>query len=198
MTAKNSANGLLAKRYATSLIETAEQAKVLDKVEKDVAELAAMIEESEELRFFLTNPLFGKDQQISVLIGLSQKAKLQKITENFLNVLIAKSRVFVLEAILDSFNEELAIKRGEVNAQVVTAIKMTQKQTKALEDKVAKSIGRKVSLDVQVDESLIGGLVITIGSRMVDASVKRKLERLENALKNNSNQNTVNNEKEVG
>lgn len=197
MASKISANGLLAKRYAMSLIEIAEQAKVLNKVEADVADMAAMIDDSEELKFFLTNPLFGKEQQTSVLVALSKKAAFQKITDNFLGVMVENARLFMLEDVLIQFQEEMAVKRGEVNAQVVTAIKMTQKQTKALEDKVAKSVGRKVSLDVQVDESLIGGLVITVGSHMVDASVKRKLERLEKVLKNESNQNTLN-EKEVG
>ena len=189
MTKSSSAAHVIANRYATALIETAETAKALDSVEKDMSQLAAMLEQSDDLNALISSPLFNRDQQQNALSALGQKSGFNQLSINFLGVLAQNRRLYTLGAILKAFRNELSKRRGEVRAQVASAFPLTLEQERMLQDSLKKSLGFNVQLDLSVDRSLLGGMVVTVGSRMIDDSVKGKLERLKHIMQTQSNQN---------
>lgn len=195
MAQSSSAAHQIASRYAGALIDTAQAANALDSVERDMNDLSAMLSGSEDFQKLVSSPAYGESQQISAIQAIAAGASLHQLTRNFLSVLIANRRLMVLEQMIAAFLEEMSRRRGEVKAQVQTAVPLNETQTRELSDQLAKSLGQQVRLDISVDPSLLGGMVVTVGSRQIDDSVKTKLERLKQTL--TSNQNTVN-LKEVG
>lgn len=177
-------------RYAGALVDTAQKAGVLPAVEQDMADLAAMIAGSPDLQKLLKSPVLKREQQMGAVDALSAKAGFQILTKNFLLLLAQNRRLSALENMIESVKAEAATLRGEVSAHVQTAYALTPEQTKTLSDTLAKSTGQKILLNVEINKELIGGMIVTVGSQMIDDSVKRKLERLERAMKSNSNQNT--------
>ncbi len=182
MTAASSESGLVSSRYASALLDMAADAGTVDAVERDLAELAAMIEGSSDLRGFIRTPLFDRGQQQNVIAALGQAAKFQKLTLNFLGALAANGRLPVLEAILKAFRAELIRRRGETTAKVQTAYALSVEQTKALQDQLGKAMGSHVTLDVEINKDLLGGMVVTVGSKQIDSSVRTKLEKLKRAM----------------
>ena len=176
-------------RYAGALVEAAQNAGALVAVEKDMADLAAMIAVSADLRTLLKSPVLKREQQMAAVDALSAKAGFQTLTKNFLLLLAQNRRLSALENMIESVKAEAATLRGEVSAHVQTAYALTPEQTKTLSDTLAKSTGQKILLNVEINKELIGGMIVTVGSQMIDDSVKRKLERLERAMKSNSNLN---------
>lgn len=168
----------LYKRYVLALIELAEDEKALKKVESDLADLAAMLNDSKDFSRFVAAPQISKAKQMAVIGDVVKKAKLQKITHNFLGVLVENGRLNVLGQIIKAFYKELSQRRGEEVAIVKVAQDLTLKQKKDLQTALSKTTGVDVALDVRVSPEILGGMVITIGSTMIDDSVARKLERL--------------------
>ena len=189
MATKNASSSTAALRYATALIETAQDAKAIDTIEKDLQDLAVMIAESEDLQKVLTSPLFSRTDQNNAMTALADKAKFHDLTKNFLSVLAGNRRLALLSAIIVAVQDLLAKQRGEVSAKVQSAYALSDKQTKELQESLSKAMGQNVTLDVHVNKDLIGGMVVTVGSKMIDDSVKRKLERLKAAMKFGANQN---------
>ena len=198
MAKSSTAANVIADRYATALIETAEQAKTLDSVEKNIETLAAMLNGSDDLKNLISSPVFSREQQQAALVALGQTAGFDRLTQNFLGVLSQNRRLYSLNAIIKAFRGELSKRRGEVKASVRSAFPLTAEQERTLQDSLKKSLGFNVHLDLSVDRSLLGGMIVTVGSRMIDDSVKSKLERLKQAMQSQSqaNQNTY--MKEVG
>ena len=192
MTSAAKASSAVATRYAVALIDLAEDKKNLSKVEKDLTELRSMIESSDDLSVLIRSPLVGKAQQEKALAALATKAKFQDLTQNFLGTLAQNARLSALEGIIAAFHAEISRRRGEVNVQVQVAQDMSAKQKKSLQDTISKTVGSDVTLDVRVDPSILGGMIVTVGSQMIDDSVARKLERLQAAMSKQSNQNLVN------
>lgn len=178
----NSKSGLIAKRYAAALLDMAAEAKVLDKVEGDLHELAAMLKGSADLQSLVLNPLINRVQQKRAVAALAQSAKFHELTSNFLGVLADNRRLSALSAVIGAFHTEAAHRRGEVAARVQTAYALTPAQTDALQKELSKALGSNVTLNVEVAKDLLGGMIVTVGSRMVDDSLKRKLERLKRTL----------------
>ncbi len=165
----------------------ATEAKAVEKVEKDLRELQNMIDASSDLKSLLENPLVNRGQQQKALQALAAKAGFQKLTSQFIGVLSENRRLAALPAIIGAFSDELAKSRGEVQAKVETAYALTPAQTKQLQEQLAAAMSSNVTLDVSVNKDLLGGMIVTVGSRMVDDSVKRKLERLRRAMNANEN-----------
>lgn len=178
----NTTSGLIATRYATALLEMAVDAKALDKVEKDLQELAAMLQASPDLQSLVRNPLIDRTQQQKAVAALASHAKFDILTTNFLGVLVSNRRLSALPAVMKSFRTEVARRRGEVEARVQTAYALTPAQTDALQKELTKALGSNVTLNVEVEKDLLGGMIVTVGSRMIDDSLKRKLERLKRTL----------------
>ena len=180
MTSKKS--NLVADRYASSLLDIAADAKKVEKVEKDMRDLYAMIESSEDFRKLLGNPLISKPQKLAAIEAIAKKAKFEKTTADFLMVLVQNNRLNALVDVIVAFNRELTKRRGEIEATVETASALTAAQTKKLQDSLSKTLGSNVTMNVSVNKDLLGGMVVTVGSIMVDDSVRGKVTRLGRAM----------------
>ncbi len=182
-----SSYSLVARRYAKALIEAAQDAKALDAVEKDSLELLAMLADSADLRTLVTSPLYKGEAQDAAMQEIAKQSKFHKITTNFFGVLAHNGRLDALEDILGAVQARLADMQGKVSASVEVAQDLTKTQITALEKSLSNSIGKKVAVDVSVNQDLLGGMVVTVGSKMFDSSVKRKLEMLKIKMSSASN-----------
>lgn len=185
-------SGLAALRYATSLMDIADASQKVDAVEKDLQDLQAMIVASSDLQKLIRSPLVSAGEKIKVMQAISKKAKFQDITSNFLALLAQNSRLSEINNITNAVQIEASRRRGEISADVQTAFKLSKAQEKALQESLTKAMGQAVAIKLEVKKDLIGGMVVTVGSQMFDASVKRKLERLKIAMKSNANNNAAN------
>lgn len=180
--ATTSSTGQVASRYAAALIDMAEQAQSVEKIEKDFADLEAMIASSRDLESLIRNPLLNRNQQQSAILAISAKAGFSPLTNNFLGVLAQNRRLPILNAVIRALKAELSRRRGVVDARVQTAFALSDAQTKALQKSLSDAMGSHVTLNVEVNRDLLGGMIVTVGSRMIDDSVRRKLERLKRAM----------------
>ena len=184
-------SGVTAMRYATALVDVAQDSKKIDSVQKDMNDLHAMILESQDFQNFLKSPLISKAEKTKVVDSIAAKGKFQDATANFLKVLVQNGRLPILHEIVHGFFEEVSKRNGEMIANVVSAFPLDAQQKKDLEASLAKSMGKTIAVNVDVDKELIGGMVVTVGSQMFDASVKRKLERLKIAMTSGANNNAA-------
>mgnify|MGYP006438755037 CR=1 FL=1 len=188
---------VVAERYAKALIETAREAGCLDRVEADLDKFADMLEKSGDLRRLVHNPLFAAQDRRNALGALGEKAGLQSHTIHFLKVLVDNRRLGNVAPIIRAVSDARAAERGELTANVRTAHALDEGARKQLADQLASVFGCSVNLDTAVDESLLGGLVVTVNSVMVDDSVASKLARLKSAMQNRANENTPASNSEV-
>lgn len=191
MAAGSSKNNLVARRYASALLDMADEAKSVEKIEKDMLALEAMLEGSEDLQRLIENPLMNRGAQQNGILAIATKAKFQKLTQNFLGVLAQNRRLNALPQVINAMKAEMRNRRGEVEAKVVSAFALTPAQTNALQKDLSKAMGTNVTLSVEVDKELLGGMTVTVGSQMIDDSVRSKLDRLKRAMSSGSNQNQV-------
>lgn len=191
MAAGSSKNNLVARRYASALLDMADEAKSVEKIEKDMLALEAMLEGSEDLQRLIENPLMSSGAQQNGILAIATKAKFQKLTQNFLGVLAQNRRLNALPQVINAMKAEMRNRRGEVEAKVVSAFALTPAQTNALQKDLSKAMGTNVTLSVEVDKELLGGMAVTVGSQMIDDSVRSKLDRLKRAMSSGSNQNQV-------
>ncbi|MCB1556122.1 MAG: F0F1 ATP synthase subunit delta [Alphaproteobacteria bacterium] len=169
---------IVAARYAGTLVDLALEAGCLDKVAQDLSDLEGMMADSDALRHLVRTPLAGRADQRAALLALAEKAGFQTITTHFLGVLADNRRLAILDGVLHAFQAETTRRRGGVAARVATAFPLTATQEKNLGKALAKKTGGDVTLSVSIDEALLGGMVVTVGSLMIDDSVRGKLDRL--------------------
>jgi len=173
----------LAGRYATALFDLADQQQALDAVAGDLIQLRQMIEESPELARLIRSPVLSRDAQARAMATLVEKAEFGTTVRNFVGVVAQHRRLFALTGIIKGFLAMLAARRGEVTAEVTAAQALTKGQMTAINEQLNRAIGSKVAVDVRVDPAIIGGLVVKVGSRMVDGSLRTKLTRLQLAMR---------------
>ncbi len=173
----------LAERYGVALFDLADERKELDAIARDLQSLRALLRESADLRRLIRSPVLSREAQGKAIAAIAQQAGLSLLTRNFLGLLAQNRRLLVLPSMIDSFLNRLAERRGEVTAQVLAAQDLSPAQRAAVDEQLRRAVGRKVAIDVQVDQSLLGGLIVKVGSRMIDASLKSKLHRLQLAMK---------------
>ena len=174
----------LAARYAGALYDLASEANAVDAVLGDLQSLSDLINEHEDLARLITSPVIGRSEQMSAMTAILEKAGAHSLTVKFIGAVADNGRLFALARISQNFVELVAQKRGQISAEVVSAVALDSKRQKLVEQSVAKMAGSDIlSLSMRVDPSLIGGLVVRIGSRMIDTSIKTKLNRLEAAMK---------------
>ncbi|MGE0719657.1 MAG: F0F1 ATP synthase subunit delta [Alphaproteobacteria bacterium] len=183
MAANASVSAGLAERYASALFELADERKALDTVAQDLRQLRTMLAESGELVRLVRSPVLSRDQQASAIAAVGERAGFDGLTRNFLGLLARNRRLFAVGAMIEAFLAELARRRGEVTAQVTSAAPLSDAQLATVTEALRRAVGGKVSVDPSVDPSLLGGLVVRVGSRMVDSSLRTKLQRLELAMK---------------
>ena len=174
----------LAERYAAALFDLADDRRMLDQVATDLRELRAMLQASGDLLRLIRSPVLSRDQQAQAILIVAEHARLSQLVRDFLAVVARNRRLFAVPAMIEAFLAKLAARRGEVTAEVVAAQALSEAQLAALNEQLRRSIGSRVSIDIRVDPGLIGGLVVKLGSRMVDGSIKSKLQRLQLAMKN--------------
>jgi len=173
----------LAERYARALFDLADEDRALDQVAADLKSMAAMLAASGDLRRLIRSPVLGRAVQGQAIAALGNAAGLSHLTRNFLGLLARNRRLFALPEMIEAFLADLAARRGEVTAHVVSAEPLSARQSAALAEALRKAAGAKLAIDQRVDPGLLGGLVVRLGSRMIDASLKSKLTRLEHAMK---------------
>jgi len=173
----------LSGRYATALFELADEEKQLDAVAGDLTSVGAMLDDSEDLRRLIRSPVISREDQQKAMQAVLEEAGISTLTRNFIGVVIDNRRLFQLPGMIKGYLALLAQARGEVTAEVVSAKPLTDAQTQAITDSLRKAVGTKVAIDAKVDETLLGGLVVKVGSRMVDTSLKTKLAQLRLAMK---------------
>jgi F-type H+-transporting ATPase subunit delta len=175
--------GGIAERYATALYELAEADKQLDIVAGDLRDLKAMVAGSRDLTRLIRSPLIDRDKQGGAIAAVMSRAGVSDLTRRFVGVITANRRLFVLPQIIDGFLALLAHRRGEVTAQVTSANALDARHVEALTEQLRRMVGGKVSVDLKVDPGILGGLVVRIGSRMFDSSLRTKLQKMQLAMK---------------
>ena len=173
----------LAARYASALYELADGGGALDAVAADLKALRAMIDGSEDFQRFIKSPVMSRADQSKGIAAITEKAQLSALTKKFLGLVAANRRLFALPGMISGYLTILATRRGEVTADVVAAAPLTDAQTASLAEALKKKVGRTVAVTTRVDPSILGGLIVKVGSRMVDSSLRSKLQRLKLVLK---------------
>ncbi|MBM3645905.1 MAG: F0F1 ATP synthase subunit delta [Alphaproteobacteria bacterium] len=173
----------VAGRYASALFELADEAKALDQVAQDLATFIKLLGDSPDLRRLLASPVIGRAQQGKALLAVLDAAGISGITRKFAGAVAANGRSRDLGAMARAFLAELARRRGEVTAAVASAQPLTEAQLAKLAEVLRGVLGSKVAIDASVDPELLGGLVVRVGSRLFDSSVRSKLQRLQLAMK---------------
>ncbi len=173
----------LAGRYASALFDLASEAGTVTAVEADLDKLDAALRESKELSALIKNPEISRSQLAGVMAGIGDHLGLSELTKNFLGVLANNRRVSKLPGIIRAFATIAAAQRGEVQAEVASAHALTDAQLVDLEGKLRAREGRTVKLKSRVDPDLLGGLVVTIGSKRIDSSIRTRLNSLAQAMK---------------
>ncbi len=172
----------LAGRYASALFDLASENGTVTAVESDLEKLSAALGESADLASLTTNPELARDVQGKAMAAVAKTLKLSALTTNFLGVLAANRRLAKLPAIISAFKAIAAAQRGEVTASVTSAHPLSATQLTALKTKLTAREGRTVMLTASVDPDLLGGLVVTIGSQRIDASIRTRLNSLAKAM----------------
>ena len=182
MSSKKSFSTETANRYALALYELAEEKSELQNVEKNINELLETYNTNEILKNFIKDPTQSQLSQLQVLNKISTEMNLSEIVKNFLFILVQKRRIFFLSIIFKNFLLLVSKKRGELKASLISSKNLTSEELKNLKSEISKSLGTIINLDYKVDENLIGGLKMQIGSLMVDTSLKNKLKKYEQIM----------------
>jgi len=173
----------IAGRYASALFEIAEESGALESVEGHLGQLKDALGESDDLSALIQSPIASREEQGTAMAAICAKMEIGAPVSNVIGLMASKRRLFVLPDMIAVFSQLLADKRGIVSAEVVSATALTAAQQESLEATIKKSVGADIALDVTVDESLIGGLVVKVGSKMIDTSIRSKLASLQTAMK---------------
>ncbi len=173
----------IAARYATAMFEIASEGKALPALEKDVDALDAALAESADLRDLIHSPIYSREDMAAAIGGVADKMKLKPVTGNTLRLMASKRRLFVVPALIAELRARIADHKGEVTAEVTSAKALTKTQSDALVKSLKAQVGKDIKLKATVDESIIGGLVVKVGSKMIDTSIRSKLNALQNTMK---------------
>ncbi|MBA3040052.1 MAG: F0F1 ATP synthase subunit delta [Alphaproteobacteria bacterium] len=173
----------VAERYASSLFELALEAGALDAVGADLSRFQAMIDSSDDLKRLVLSPVFSAEDQSKAVVALCEKAGLGSLVANFLKVVAGNRRLFAVSGMIASFRQIAARHRGEITAEVASAHALTPEQENELKAALKSVTGKDVTIVVTVDPSILGGLIVKVGSRQIDTSLRTKLSTLKLALK---------------
>jgi len=173
----------LAGRYAKAVFELAQEQNAVEAVERDFSALKAMVVESPDLARLVSAPVFSRDDQAKGMQAVLSAMQASELTKHTVAVLAEKRRLFVLTDIITAFEAMVARQRGEVSASVTSAHPLSDAQTEELKTILRSKLGREARLETKVDPSLLGGLVVKVGSRMIDSSLRTKLDGLRLAMR---------------
>jgi F-type H+-transporting ATPase subunit delta len=173
----------LAERYATALFELAEADKALDAIAAELQQIQGLIRSSSDLERVIRSPVISRQEQRRAMDAILEKAGSTDLTRRFVGLVAHNRRLFALPSIIAAFAKRLAARRGETTAEVASATLLSKEQMTAIAGALKKAVGTQVVLSTRTDPSLLGGLVVKVGSRMVDSSLRTKLLRLSFAIK---------------
>jgi F-type H+-transporting ATPase subunit delta len=173
----------IAGRYATAVFELAREQKDLSVLERDVDALEGALDDSADLRDLINSPVYSREAQGRAITAVAQKMNLSQTFTNVLGLMASKRRLFALPQVLRALRGRIAEEKGEVTAEVTSAKDMSQAQQDKLASTLKESVGQDVKIKLVVDEGLIGGLVVKVGSKMIDTSIRSRLANLKNAMK---------------
>ncbi len=173
----------VAGRYATALFELGLEEKALEQIEADLNRFGEALDAVEDLARLVKSPVFSAEEQGRALAAILDELKIEGLTKNFLLLVSKNRRLFATPDMIRAFRAMLAAQRGETSATVTAASKLTEAQITALKQALKAALGKDVMLDQRVDPSLIGGLMVKVGSRMIDTSLRTKLNSLKHAMK---------------
>jgi F-type H+-transporting ATPase subunit delta len=173
----------IAGRYAQAVFDIARDEGGIDRIASELDQLQAALDDSAELRDVIVSPLYSRDDQKKAIGALTQKMGLGATLANTLQLMASNRRLFVLPALIAKLRGLIANERGEVTADVTSAVALTDDQKNKLTETLARKSGKTVKLNTRVDEALIGGMIVKLGSQMIDSSVRSKLASLQNAMK---------------
>ena len=169
-------------RYSLALYELATEANILNEIEVHSASIIHLITSSKDFKSLIKNPTNNKEDQLNALSKISEHYKLNELLTKFLSFLISKRRFFYVDKILKSFVETCSVKRGELKAELISAKELTENEVNSIKEELTKNFSSKIKLNYKHDASLIGGLIVQVGSTMVDTSIKNKLQQIENRM----------------
>jgi F-type H+-transporting ATPase subunit delta len=173
----------LAERYAAALFDLADERHALDAVAGDLRELRAMLHASGDLSRLVRSPVLTREQQGKAVAAVAEQAGLSQLTRDFLGVVARNRRLFEVPGMIQGYLQQLAERRGEVTAEVIVAQPLNEERQATLTEQLRRAVGGRVAIDVKVDPALLGGMIVKVGSRMVDASLNSRLQRLRLAMK---------------
>ncbi len=173
----------IAGRYASAVYDIVKEGKKVKALESDLDTLQDALSDSEDFRDLINSPVYTRDEQGAAISAIAKKMKLSDTMSSTLSLMASKRRLFVLPALVKALREAIAEDKGEVTAEVTSAKALTKAQSDKLAKSLKSSTGKTVTLQTTVDESLIGGLIVKVGSKMIDTSIRSKLNSLQNAMK---------------
>ena len=171
-----------ANRYSLALFELASETNLLDQVEKNSTSILNLISNNKDFKNFIKDPTLSRDDLIKTINKISENFKLEKLFKNFISFLITKRRFFYVEQILKNFIEICSERRGELKAEIKSAKELTQDEINKITEELSNNFKSKIKLNYNYDQSLIGGLVVQVGSTMIDTSIKKKLQQIETKM----------------
>ena len=171
-----------ANRYSLALYELANESNIISKVEENSDSLLKLISINKEFNSLIKDPTMSQDNLKNVINKISENFNLEILFKNFLNFLISKRRFFYIEKILKSFNEICSEKRGELKAEIRSAKELSQEEIDKITEELSSNFKSKIKLNYNHDKDLIGGLVVQVGSTMIDSSIRNKLQQIENKM----------------
>ena len=171
-----------AERYSLALFELSEENNLLSQIEDQSSSILNLIDQSEDFSNLIKDPTTSQEDLLKVINTISENNKFEFLFKNFLSFLIQKRRFFFIERILKSFIEICSRKRGELKAELKSAKELSNEEIAKITEELTKNFSSKIKLNYKHDESLIGGLVVQVGSTMVDTSIKNKLQQIENRM----------------
>ena len=173
----------IAQRYATAVFDLAKEASALPALEADLDAVEGALADSADLRAMLTSPVYSREDMGKAIAALAAKMNLSATTRGVLGMMAQNRRLFAVPALCVALRRMIAEEKGEVTAEVTSATVLTKAQADALAKTLKARIGKIVKLNVAVDETLIGGLIVKVGSKMIDTSIRSKLASLQNSMK---------------
>jgi len=171
-----------ADRYSLALYELALENNILTEVEEHSTSIINLISVNDDFKSLIQDPTNKKEEQLNALNKISEQCNLNELLTKFLGFLISKRRFFYVDKILKSFVETCSIKRGELKAELISAKPLNESEINIIKDDLTKNFSSKIKLNYKHDASLIGGLIVQVGSTMVDTSIKNKLQQIENRM----------------
>ncbi len=173
----------IAGRYAQAVFDLVKETKGVKALEADVAALGSALTDSSDFRALIASPVYSRAQQATAVAAIAKKMKLSNVLASTLGLMASNRRLFALPQLLAALTAMIADEKGEVTAEVTAAAELSKAQATKLAATLKKSVGKDVKLNISVDESLIGGLVVKVGSKMIDTSIRAKLASLQNSMK---------------